>query len=63
VPPLALAEALDATGDRDAARAAIADARVRLERRADRLGDPGWRASFLAIADSARTLELAARWS
>ena len=62
LPPLALSRALHATGDLDAARAAIRDARRRLLWRADRLGDPAWRTSFLALPDNALTLELYNAW-
>ena len=55
VPPLALAEALSACGD-PAAAAAWADARARLEARAARLGDDGWRATFLALPENRVTL-------
>jgi eukaryotic-like serine/threonine-protein kinase len=63
LPPLALARALHASGDLEAARAAIADARTRLLRRADRLGNQDWRRSFLALPDNVQTLELHAAWS
>ena len=59
MPPLVLAEALRAAGRIDEAREAVIDARARLERRAERLTRPEWRASFLAIPDNARTAELA----
>ncbi len=60
---LAHAEALHATGAHDAARRAIADARARLLTIADRIADPGYRASFLAdVPENARTLALAAAW-
>jgi tetratricopeptide (TPR) repeat protein len=62
LPPLALARALHASGDLAAARVAIEDARARLLRRADRLGDPAWRTSFLALPDNTLTLELHAAW-
>ncbi|NVB79369.1 MAG: AAA family ATPase, partial [Kofleriaceae bacterium] len=62
LPPLALARALHGAGDVDAARAAIRDAHARLLRLADRLGDPAWRTSFLALPDHALTLELFAAW-
>ena len=55
-PPIALAQALAATGDAAGAAAAWADARRRLLARADRLGDPAWHASFLALSESARIL-------
>jgi tetratricopeptide (TPR) repeat protein len=57
------AEALHATGADDAARRAIGDARARLLAIADRIADPGYRASFLAdVPENARTLALAAAW-
>lgn len=61
LPPLALARALHAAGDHAGARAAIADARVRLLRRAERLGDA--KQTFLALPDNALTLQLAAKWT
>ena len=62
LPPLVRAEVYEALGDPDAARAAIVDARDRLLVRADALPAAGWRASFLALPDNARTLELARAW-
>jgi hypothetical protein len=60
---LARAEALHATGALEAAREAIADARARLLATADKIPDPGFRASFLeAVPENARTLELARAW-
>jgi tetratricopeptide (TPR) repeat protein len=57
---LALAEALEASGDRDAARAAIAVARAELLRAADSITDPAWRQSFLEhVPENARVLALA----
>jgi tetratricopeptide (TPR) repeat protein len=57
------AEALRATGAHDAARHAIARARARLLAIADKIADPGYRASFLAdVPENARTLALAAAW-
>jgi hypothetical protein len=57
------AEALRATGAHDAARHAIARARARLLAIADKIADPGHRASFLAeVPENARTLALAAAW-
>ncbi|MBI4953499.1 MAG: protein kinase [Myxococcales bacterium] len=53
-------DALLANGARDAAVAALADARARLLGRAERIDDPSLRRSFLeASADHARTLHLA----
>jgi hypothetical protein len=60
---LTYAEALDATGDRDAAREAIATARVRILERAAMIHDPRWKESFLErVRENARTLELAKQW-
>jgi hypothetical protein len=60
---LAHAEALDATGDRDAARRAIGDARAQLLAIADKICDPAYRQSFLGnVPENARTLELARAW-
>ncbi len=61
LPPLVLAEALHASGDVAAARAAILDATARLERRTARLPEP-WRGPFLALADHRRTVELRRAW-
>lgn len=61
---LALARALDATGDREAARAALAVARARLEARAGAISDPALRRSFLEnVPEHAATFELARRWA
>ncbi len=60
---LAHAEALHATGARDAAARAIADARARLLAIADKIADPDYRASFLGrVPENARTLALADAW-
>jgi ATP/maltotriose-dependent transcriptional regulator MalT len=60
---LMVAEALSATGDAEAARAAIADARDRLVATAARIDDPRLRDSFLHnVSENARTLELARAW-
>ncbi|HEX3765116.1 MAG TPA: hypothetical protein VHW23_40750, partial [Kofleriaceae bacterium] len=60
---LAHAEALHATGAHDAARTAIAGARARLLAIAERIADPGYRASFLGgVPENARTLALAEAW-
>ena len=60
---LAHAEALHATGAHEAARRAIADARVRLITIADRIPDPERRNSFLdGVPENARTLALAQSW-
>ena len=57
------AEALHATGARDAARHAIAGARTRVVAIADKIPDPGYHASFLEnVPENARTLALAAAW-
>jgi tetratricopeptide (TPR) repeat protein len=57
------AETRHATGDVDGARAAIASARDRLHERAQRIGDPALRASFLErVPENARTLALATAW-
>jgi hypothetical protein len=58
------AEALEATGASDAARAAIAEARARLLAIADKIGDPAYRRSFLEdVPENTRTLALASAWS
>ena len=58
---LTIAEALQASGDREGARAAIRAARARVLERAAKITDPAWRTSFLEnLPDNARTLELAA---
>jgi tetratricopeptide (TPR) repeat protein len=60
---LVYAEALWATGDRDVACAALAEALQRLLTRADLIADSAIRASFLAnVPDHARTLALATEW-
>jgi hypothetical protein len=60
---LAHAEALHAIGARDAARQTIAEARSRLLVIADRIGDAGYKKSFLdAVPENARTLALAREW-
>jgi len=60
---LTRAEALDAAGDRQAARAAIAEANERLERIAAGFADPALRESYLtAIEENARTQALARAW-
>jgi tetratricopeptide (TPR) repeat protein len=57
---LAYAEALEAVGDREAARAALAEATRRLEERAAKIQDPELRESFLrGLPENARTLMLA----
>jgi tetratricopeptide (TPR) repeat protein len=60
---LAHAEALHATGDLDAARRAIADARTHLLATAGKIPDPASRQSFLdSVPENARTLALARTW-
>jgi eukaryotic-like serine/threonine-protein kinase len=60
---LAIAETLEATGDHEGARAAIAIARSHLLERAEKLRAAGFRESFLArVPDHARTLALAEAW-
>jgi tetratricopeptide (TPR) repeat protein len=60
---LVWAEALEAVGEREAARAAIAQARDKLAAVAARISDEDLRKSFLErVPDHARTLELAGRW-
>jgi hypothetical protein len=60
---LAHAEALHATGARDAAQRAIADARTHLLAIADKIPDPDHRQSFLEnVPENARTLALARAW-
>ena len=60
---LAHAEALHATGDLDAARAAITEARARLLAVAGKIEDPTYRRSFIEeVAVNARTFALARAW-
>jgi len=60
---LAHAEALQASGEEEAAKKAVLDARARILRVAESLRDPIWRQSYLqAIAENARILELAGAW-
>jgi tetratricopeptide (TPR) repeat protein len=55
--------ALRATGNEPEGRREIAEARRRLLERADRIGDPNWRQSFLeGVRDNARAIHLAAQW-
>ncbi|WP_437550830.1 protein kinase [Sorangium sp. So ce367] len=57
------AECLDAAGERDAARAAIAEARRCVLANADKITNAGDRASFLEnVPENRRTLALAGRW-
>jgi eukaryotic-like serine/threonine-protein kinase len=61
--PLIHAEALDATGDHEGARAAIAAARTELLARADQIDDPTYRKTFLEnVPENARTLARARQW-
>jgi len=60
---LTFAEALEAGGDHEGARDAIATARVRILERAAMIRDPLWKDSFLErVRENARTLELARQW-
>jgi eukaryotic-like serine/threonine-protein kinase len=60
---LAHAESLHATGARDAARDAIAEARAHLLAMTDKIPDPDYRQSFLEnVPENARTLALARDW-
>ncbi|MEM9454912.1 MAG: protein kinase [Myxococcota bacterium] len=61
VPPLAMVEALVATGNEQEARQAAADARTRLLARAERLPRAAWRPTFLERPENTQILELAAR--
>jgi tetratricopeptide (TPR) repeat protein len=57
------AECLDAAGDHEAARTAVAAARARVLAIAEKISDPEYRKSFLeAVPENRRTLELARRW-
>jgi serine/threonine protein kinase/tetratricopeptide (TPR) repeat protein len=62
LPPLLLAQALEATGDTVGARAAMVTAIARLQRRAATFTNPECRARFLALRDNRRTIELATAW-
>lgn len=60
---LTLAEVLDAAGEGEAARAAIAAARDHLLAKAAKITNPELRSSFLtSVRENARTLELAGQW-
>jgi hypothetical protein len=60
---LAYAEALDACGKRDEARAAIAVARRRIESVAAKITDPSLARSFRErVPENATTIALAAAW-
>ncbi|WP_437832708.1 serine/threonine-protein kinase [Sorangium sp. So ce1153] len=57
------AEALWATGDREGARASLAEAEARLAERAGKIADPAWRASFVErVPEHARTAALRRAW-
>ncbi|MGK3998376.1 serine/threonine-protein kinase [Sorangium sp. So ce1024] len=57
------AEALWATGDREGARAALAEAEARIGERAGKIADPAWRASFVErVPEHARAAALRAAW-
>lgn len=60
---LVYAEAFEAMNDHAAAVAAITDARAHLLERANRITSERWRATFLAVRECARTMDLAARWT
>jgi tetratricopeptide (TPR) repeat protein len=61
---LILAESLAASGDVEAARAALRAAHVRLLARAAQIANPDWRESFLTrLLDNARTTRLAREWN
>lgn len=59
---LTYAEALDAAGHHEEARAAIGAAREHLLARAGRIGDPEWRRTFLSAEEHQRTLAIARAW-
>ncbi|MBX3203235.1 MAG: protein kinase [Labilithrix sp.] len=60
---LTYAEALDALGDHDGAREAIATARVRILERTAMIQDAQWKDTFIErVRENARTLELARAW-
>ncbi|WP_437733807.1 serine/threonine-protein kinase [Sorangium sp. So ce1335] len=57
------AEALWATGDREGARAALAEAEARIGERAAKIADPAWRASFVErVPEHARAAALRGAW-
>jgi serine/threonine protein kinase/tetratricopeptide (TPR) repeat protein len=62
-PPLALAQALHASGDLDGARLAAAAAMTELERRSASLKDTAARRSFAAVPEHRAIAELAEKWS
>jgi eukaryotic-like serine/threonine-protein kinase len=60
---LTFAEALDAMGDKDGAREAIATARVRILERTAMIQDAQWKNTFIErVRENVRTLELARAW-
>lgn len=60
---LTFAEALDAIGNHDAAREAIATARVRILERTAMIQDAQWKNTFIEkVRENVRTLELARLW-
>lgn len=60
---LAAAEARQADGDTEAARAALTDALAQLHLRADKIPDANQRERFLTtVPENARTLTLARTW-
>ncbi len=60
---LTYAEALEALGNHEAARDAIATARVRILERAAMIRDAVWKERFLSrVEENARTLDLATQW-
>jgi len=60
---LVYAETLEATGDHEAARHAIATGRARILELAEKVTDPAWRRCFLeAVPEHARALALAKAW-
>lgn len=63
LPPLALALALRASGDVEAARAAASAAAAQLERRSALLRDPTTRRSFLTVPEHRDTLALVQAWN
>jgi len=61
---LTFAEALEASGLREEARAVLAEAKRRLVERAAQIGDDASRKGFLgSVLENARTLALAAAWA
>jgi tetratricopeptide (TPR) repeat protein len=60
---LTYAEALEAIGDQEGAREAIATARVRLLERTAMIQDPKWKDTFIErVRENVRTVELARSW-